>query len=340
MVEINRASRLTSAEISNLWNTYMNDSLNICMVTHFLQTVEDPDVKPLLEETINVAQAHLVEIETLFQQEGIPKPVGFPVEKHVKLNAPRLFTDVFYMAYLLHMSKFGMTAHAGGITLACRKDIHDLFHKYVEEAISLNGATREVMKEKGVFIRPPYMDYPKEVEFVTEQKFLTGWFGHKRSLLALETSHLYMTSLNNELGKDVLLGFSQVAKDVELKKHFIRGTKLTSDILYNTHGMLHESDIPASMTWDTCVTDSTVAPYSEQVMLCFVNALCALGVATYGSAMSLSIRHDLAALYSKFIMKSGAYAEDGANMLIERSWMEKPPQFIDRDKLIRKNTES
>ncbi|NGY93803.1 DUF3231 family protein [Bacillus megaterium] len=55
------------------------------------------------------------------------------------------------MAYLLHMSKFGMTAHAGGITLACRKDIHDLFHNYVEEAIRLNGATREVMKEKGVF---------------------------------------------------------------------------------------------------------------------------------------------------------------------------------------------
>ncbi|MFP7736550.1 DUF3231 family protein, partial [Priestia aryabhattai] len=107
MVEMNKASRLTSAEISNLWNTYMNDSLNICMVTHFLQTVEDSDVKPLLEETINVAQGHLVEIETIFQQEGIPKPVGFPVEKHVKLNAPRLFTDVFYMAYLLHMSKFG-----------------------------------------------------------------------------------------------------------------------------------------------------------------------------------------------------------------------------------------
>ncbi|NGY93801.1 DUF3231 family protein [Bacillus megaterium] len=35
MVEMNKVSRLTSAEISNLWNTYMNDSLNICMVTHF-----------------------------------------------------------------------------------------------------------------------------------------------------------------------------------------------------------------------------------------------------------------------------------------------------------------
>ncbi|NGY93804.1 DUF3231 family protein [Bacillus megaterium] len=60
---------------------------------------------------------------------------------------------------------------------------------------------------------------------MTEQKFLTGWFGHKRSLLALETSHLYMTSLNNELGKDVLLGFSQVAKDSEIKKTFYTGHK-------------------------------------------------------------------------------------------------------------------
>ncbi|NGY93805.1 DUF3231 family protein [Bacillus megaterium] len=120
----------------------------------------------------------------------------------------------------------------------------------------------------------------------------------------------------------------------------MRGTKITSDILYNTHKTLHESDIPASMTWDTCVTSSTIAPYSEQIMLLFCECIVCPWSCNIWSAMSLSIRHDLAALYSKFIMKSGVYAEDGANMLIERSWMEKPPQFIDRDKLIRDNTES
>ncbi|NGY93802.1 DUF3231 family protein [Bacillus megaterium] len=62
----------------------------------FLQTVEDLDVKPLLEETINVARGHLVEIETIFQQEEIPKPVGFPMKKHVKLNAPRLLQMFLY----------------------------------------------------------------------------------------------------------------------------------------------------------------------------------------------------------------------------------------------------
>ncbi|MGX6444601.1 hypothetical protein ACWM35_15435 [Neobacillus sp. K501] len=33
--------------------------------------------------------------------------------------------------------------------------------------------------------------------------------------------------------------------------------------------------------------------------------------------------------------KSGAYGEDGMNLMIERSWMEQPPQFTERNKLVK-----
>lgn len=36
MVEMNKVLCFISVEILNLWNIYMNDSLNICMVIYFL----------------------------------------------------------------------------------------------------------------------------------------------------------------------------------------------------------------------------------------------------------------------------------------------------------------
>lgn len=36
-----------------------------------------------------------------------------------------------------------------------------------------------------------------------------------------------------------------------------------------------------------------------------------------------------------FMFKSGAYGEDGMNLMIERSWMEQPPQFTERNKLVK-----
>lgn len=330
----NHKVHLTCAELSNLWDTYINDSVVKCILTHFLETVEDPEVAPLLKYTIEVADSHLSDLEEVFEQEGIAKPEGFPAEQHVNKSAPRLFSDIFYMEYMLHMSKFGLTSHSSAIATSARDDIRSLFEKFHNQAAGLNREITTLMKKKGVYIRPPYMNYPKKVEFVDQQYFLTGWFGKKRPLLGNEVNHLYLTSLHNELGKSTLLGFAQVANDPDLKSYFRSGVKLCGKILRETHHVLMESDVPNSMTWDSTVSDSTIAPYSDRLMLFVIGVLSQLGISAYGIALSLSMRRDVGALYSSFIVRALTYSEDGAQMIIERGWLEQPPMFADRERLI------
>jgi hypothetical protein len=40
---------LTSAEISQLWGTYMGDSSQVCILSYFLNVVEDKEIKTIIE---------------------------------------------------------------------------------------------------------------------------------------------------------------------------------------------------------------------------------------------------------------------------------------------------
>ncbi|WP_232223869.1 DUF3231 family protein [Anoxybacteroides tepidamans] len=326
--------QLTSAEIANIWNLCMQDSMVECVMTHFKHTVEDKEVKMIVEQMLQLVGNHLNKIEQLLSEEGIVKPEGFPIDKHVNLNAPKLFSDVFYLEYANQMTQFKISSHMTSIVMASRRDIHELFTQFIQDAIEVNRSVRDVMKQKGVYIRPPYMSYPKKVDYVEKQNFLTGWFGRRRPLLAVEAAYLVANSINNRIAQATLIGFAQVAQDPEIRNFFLRGKKVCSDIMVSIFDVLQEADLPASMTWDTVVTDSTTAPFSEQLMLFLINALSSLGIAMYGQALALTMRRDVAALYATLMGKAGTYAEDGLNLMIERGWLEQPPHFLDRQRLI------
>ncbi|MBI0579152.1 DUF3231 family protein [Neobacillus cucumis] len=72
--------KLTSAEVSVLWGTYVNDSMVDYIMHHFLESYSDPDILPILEQTKNIAKKHMIETEQLFLKEKIAVPEGFKVE--------------------------------------------------------------------------------------------------------------------------------------------------------------------------------------------------------------------------------------------------------------------
>ncbi|MCH1624212.1 DUF3231 family protein [Ferdinandcohnia quinoae] len=333
MNEKEKIIKLTCAEISSLWATYMNDCMVICVMTHFSETVEDSEVKQIVEETIQIAQKHKSTIKDIFINEGIAVPNGFEIDKDVVHNAPKLFSDIFYLNYVLQMSKFGVTSHTAGLTLAARKDIRQMYDDFIDDTSQLFQDVVDCLEGKGVFVRMPYMNYQKEVTYVDEKKFLTGWFGRRRALLGVEVTHLTMNAINNEIGRATCTGFSQVAKDKELRDYFLRGKHVCAHLLSSIQDVLEESDVPTAMSWDQSVTASTEAPFSDQLMLYIVGELSNLGIAAYGNGIATSMRRDIASMYLGFMSKTGAYGEDGLNLMIERNWMELPPQFDDRDKL-------
>ncbi len=48
----------------------------------------------------------------------------------------------------------------------------------------------------------------------------------------------------------------------------------------------------------------------------------------YGVALGTVSRRDLGLKFTRILMEAVQYAEDGANILIEHNWMEKPPSSI------------
>ncbi|WP_273124578.1 DUF3231 family protein [Metabacillus sp. HB246100] len=324
--------KLTSAEIGSLWTTYMTESSVIPVLSYFQQTVEDSEIKDIVSKTLTKSKEHVKTLTELFKLEKHPVPQGFSMED-VNLAAPRLFSDTYMLIFIRNLGKAGIAAHGMALSMSARKDVRDLFFLYLKEAADIEDQAKEVMLSKGVFIRPPYIDSPSEVTFVEKQSFLRGWLGERRTLTGAEIAHIFLNYSNNTGGKALLLGFAQTAQSEELRNHFIRGIDIARTIITKLRTLLEESTLSAPMTWDTEITNSTVAPFSDKLMLFHVSSLNAIGIGNIGGSLALSLRKDIAAKYFIILKEIGLYAEDSANLLIKNGWFERPPQAIDREQL-------
>ncbi|MFT9599803.1 DUF3231 family protein [Mesobacillus sp.] len=324
--------KITSAEISMLWSTYIGDTMSICLLKHFLHTCEDEDIKPIIQLALDYSTDHVAQISDLFSKEGIPLPKGFG-EQDVNLQARKLFSDVTYQRYLHHMGRTGLNSYSLAKSISARKDVRNLFKRFLNQAETLYDQNTELMQEKGVFIRSPYISYPDKVEFVTDRKFLGGLIGHRRPLLGVEIAHLGVNIEVANVAKTFLLGFSQVAQSKKISDYFKSGYDIGKKMVEDFMIKLKEDDNSYPSTWDSTITNSTDAPFSDKLMLFHTNAQSAIGIGDFGLAIAASLRKDLTVKYEEFILKVGAYAEEGAKILIEHGWFEKPPQSIDRELL-------
>jgi hypothetical protein len=231
-MEQEKQIRLTSAEVSQLWITYMYDSASIPVIAYFLEKVEDKEIKPVLEYALQLAQNHVHKIAEIFKEEGYPIPYGFKIEEDVDLTAPRLFSDSYFLNFIHVMSKSGLNSHSISLSTAVRKDITVFFRECVTETMNLYEMSKDVLLSKGLYIRSPYLPKPDKVDFVKEQSFLTGFFGEKRPLTAPEITALYSNLQRNALGLATMMGFSQVSRDKEVTQFLMRGRVLPKSIAW------------------------------------------------------------------------------------------------------------
>jgi spore coat protein CotF len=326
--------QLTSAEFFNLWNTYMNDSLATCMLTNFREKVQDSQTSPIIEFALELSKKHIQRISEIYQQENHPIPQGFSKEDY-KLNGPSLFGDSFYLHYMKQMGRVGIGAYGLALTISARSDIRKFYEECIREATELDNKVTEILLSKGLYIRAPYISIPSKVEFVQKQSFLGHFFGEKRPLLAGEITNLYANIQTNALGKSLVTAFSQAAQSKQVREFMVRGRNLAGKHIEVLGGFLNESELKVPMTWNDTVTNSTAPAFSDKLMMFHIGAVAAIGIADYGAALSISMRKDISVTYTRLLAEIAQYAEDGANIMIENGWMEKPPQADDRDALAR-----
>jgi hypothetical protein len=196
----------------------------------------------------------------------------------------------------------------------------------------------DLLMERGEYIRPPIIPVPERNEFVTTNHYLGGMpiLGEKRPLNVIEVSHLFLNIKVNTVGMMICTAFTQVVNDKEVKKHFEVGGQLAKDIIKDLTNILLESDVLVPEAWDAFVTDSTQSPYSDKLMLTFIDQLAAFGFGLYALSATASLRTDLQVKYANIAKNVANYMKDGAELMIKNRWLEQPPTYPDRKKLAEK----
>ncbi|MFD2657920.1 DUF3231 family protein [Gracilibacillus thailandensis] len=328
--------KLTSAEITNLWTAYLNDSAALCQLKYFEEKCEDEDIKDVIDYAITISEIHIRKLTELFNLEKYPIPYGFKYEEDVNINAPKLYSDTYVLNYLEQMGKIGLNSYSMSLSFSTREDVYSYFSQCLAEADRLLNKTNNVLLSKGLYIRPPYLPIPDTIVFVKKQSFLTGYFGERRPLTGTEITNLYANFQRNALGAATMTGFSQVAKNKEVRQFLVRGKGIAKKHCEIFNSILSENDLNSPMSWDTEVSDSTAYTFSDKLMMFYVTTLIALSVGYYGGSMSMSPRRDIGVAYDRILHEILLYAEDGANIMIKHGWLEEPPRALDRDELAKK----
>lgn len=324
---------LTSSEISSIWTSYQGNTMDICGISFFLTHIKDQQIRHVLEHALTLATNRVEKEIQFFKEEDYPVPQGFS-EKDINFNAPRLFSDKLYLEYILNMTYLSLAAYGGALALADRTDVVDFYTMNLTETQNLHKEAKELAKEKGIYIRSPRIPKADKIDFVKKDSFLAGWFGERRPLLGVEIANLVFSSRRNSLGQAVITGFSQVAKDKEIRRFFERGREISGKHIKVFSSILQENYLPDGVLLMTSeVTDSTIAPFSDNLMMNLITSLITSGIGQYGVAIATSPRHDLGVQYTRLIAEIARYSNDGANIMIERGWMEQPPMAANRKDL-------
>ncbi|MBM7554802.1 DUF3231 family protein [Thalassobacillus pellis] len=325
-------SSLTSGEMGKLWATYTGNTMAKCVLSYYLKNVEDKDIKKVLKYALSLTKTYISDIETIFKRGDFPIPVGL-TDDDVNLDAPRLFKDEFYLYYLQYTGKAGMSLYSKAISIVTRKDIREFFAKALNDVVLLMNHTNDVLKSKGMLMNSPAMPNPNGIDFVNKQSFLNGFLGNVRPLHGLEIAHLFDNINNDITSKALIIGFSQGAKHSRVRKFLERGRNINERHIDKLSQKLNEDYLPSPTLLDHLVTSSTIPPFSDKLMVFHKVDMFSMEIREYANGASLNGRKDIGAIYARCLMDVSLYVKTGANILIEKGWMEQPPLAVNRNHL-------
>lgn len=170
---------------------------------------------------------------------------------------------------------------------------------------------------------------PSSSSFITDKNYLKGTnlFGEKRQINVVEFGFLYHAIETNVIGMNLMEGFSQCAKDEEVKNYFIRGKELSKSVISETEKILLENDIQPPIPSGGSTTNSEVAPFSEKLMMYCAHLLCNFSIGASGFGTGFSLRRDLNVKFGVFGKDTYEYMREGISIMISKGWLEESPKM-------------
>ncbi|MCP8616106.1 DUF3231 family protein [Salirhabdus salicampi] len=324
--------KLTSAEIGTLWGQYINGTMVDIVNKYMLSIIEDEKIKALFEDAIKTFSSQKEQITTFIENEGFPVPIGF-TDSDLNKGTKRLFSDIFCLHYLHIMTLHGLLGHTTSLSSSVRKDLRDFYDSCDNDGKRMYHQTIELLLEKGHFQRDPYFYPEKNPEFVLGQQFLDGFLGDQRPIAATEIISLSFNMKKKIMEKTLSIAFSQVAQSKEVRR-FLQSAQQTSDQQIQSLGkILHQDNLPVPMSWETEVTISQEAPFSDKLMLYHIGFLLQTSQAYHGTGLASAMRTDLLMNYEKIILQNLMVTKEWFNLMTKNKWLEQPPLAPNRKEI-------
>ncbi|KGP75069.1 hypothetical protein JT05_12520 [Desulfosporosinus sp. Tol-M] len=300
-----------------------------CILQYFVAKAQDPEIKAMMNDALNIILPQQSTITTLFNSVGFPVPHGF-TDEDVKINAKRLYSDSLMLSFHRAIIRFRLVQLAHALPLATRPDVRDFFNDALVQEQNLLNKAEDLLTKKGINVRPPYTPVPDRVKYIADNSWYGNLFGSERPINILELTQVFKRLENKLVENAIQLGFTQVVKDPKIKAYFSRGLNIFDKEIEKWSKVLNKEDMILPMSWKSEVTDSSESPFSDKLMLFRTVLNIAYSVYANGFALANCNRTDLVTAFAKVELNLSSYGKDGLDLMIANGWMEEIPLAVDR----------
>ncbi|WHY94957.1 DUF3231 family protein [Neobacillus cucumis] len=326
---------LSSSELGTLWLTFQEKTMILRILEYFLEKADDQEAKNIMGMMWQELDYYVELIKSIFESEGAVIPKGFTKED-VNLDAPKLFDNGFDIMFLRILKEISMGMYTINMNMAYRIDVMTIYEGLTAITHKCYKLTTIYLLKKGILTLPPIITMPKRTEFIESKKYMKGFkpFSEKRALNAIELGFLHHGIETNNIGMQLITGFAQCAQDKEVRQYFEKGKELAKKHIKTFQEILLDNDIQVSATTGCTVTTSTVAPFSDKLMMFCIdllNGYCIVGE-SFGTFFTL--RNDLSLKTAILVKDVYFYGQEGLEIMFKHGWYEEPPQTEDRSQLI------
>lgn len=326
---MNEEPKMSSSELGALWMTYQKKSMILRILEYFIEKADDQRAKDLMSDLWNQLHPIIIEMKTTLENEGAAVPDGFTKED-VNLDTPKLWDNGFDIMFCRVLKEISMGMYVLHLTMAYRQDIIKLYKDMSEITENFYGHFTQYLLDKKLYTRPTFVTMPTSTNYISGDDYLKGTniFGKKRPINTVEFGNIYRTIETNITGMQLLNGFIQTTKDEDVKKYFTDGIQLAKEIISEFSNILLENNIQPPATPGGTVTNSTIAPFSEKLMMFCNYLLSGFSLGGGGFSAGFSLRKDLQSKNVIFGKDIYQYQLNGIQLMVSKGWFEEPPKMV------------
>ena len=137
-------SKLEPAEISNLWQSYVSDTMGIWVSRHFIATTKDKDIYKILKLAEKFATEEAEQSKSFLIEAGEPLPQPFD-EKDVNVNGEPLFTDNYVLLLKYSLAQAATTVFSLSLNTSTRPDIRRFYQKCIQNASEILNRCMDII---------------------------------------------------------------------------------------------------------------------------------------------------------------------------------------------------